>query len=175
MLCIRCWCSGLGSVRYSAFIRCCTCSISFVCILPICGHAANLLLRKVMFSLASVLFLVADGPLKTISRKDSKLFRRVFSLNSCSMVARYFCNMSSTSVILMGMCVWTYDKPDTNWPMFSNRGSTVEALELGVRNSRVVRNKIVNCGWWSLIRYLPSCRCLAIPTRTLSRGPLPSK
>jgi hypothetical protein len=29
------------------------------------------------------------------------------------MVARYLCNMSSTSVILMGICVCTYDKPDT--------------------------------------------------------------
>jgi len=118
---VKCWvsgvgevgCSGFGNVRYNALILCWMCSISFVCILPICGQAANLLLRNVIFSLASVLFLVAEGPLKTISRKDSKLFRRVSSLNSCSMVARYLCNMSSTSVILMGICVCTYDKPDT--------------------------------------------------------------
>lgn len=64
-------CSGFGKVKYRALMRCCTCSISFVCILPICGHAANLLFRNDMFSFASVLFLVVEGPLKTISRKDS--------------------------------------------------------------------------------------------------------
>ena len=88
-------------------IRVCNCSISFICINPIWGHVANLLLRNVIFSLDRVLFLVADGPLKTISRKESKLFFNVSSLNSCVIMALYCCRRSSISEMLIGMCVCT--------------------------------------------------------------------
>lgn len=60
--------------------------------------------------------------------------------------------------MLIGMCVCTYDSPDTNCPIFSNRrGSTVElSVVVGFKNSKVARNRMVNCGWVSLIRYRPS-------------------
>jgi len=134
-------CSGRGSVRYSEFILDWSCSISFKWICPIWGQVANLLLRKVMFSLDKVRFLAEEGPLKTIERKESKLFFRVSSLNSCVIVALYCCKRSSTSEMFIGMCVCTYDNPETSCPIFSKRsGSTVDAW-LGTTREGMIRNR----------------------------------